>query len=126
MPDWSYRTVLRPALFRLPVAFARDLSLRVMGPLGRSSAGRLLIDFLGHMRAPAALRHTLMGLPMPSRAGLGCGLDPDLRAVEALSRFGVGFVEAGPIALDPRRGGGVGRDDTRACLLLGAPSDSIG
>ena len=126
MPDWSYRTVLRPALFRLPPAFARDLSLRVMGPLGRSAVGRLLIDFLGHMRAPAALRHSLLGLTFPSRAGLGCGLDPELRAFEALSRFGVGFVEVGPIALDPRRGGVVGRDDERSCLVSSTPPDGIG
>ena len=56
MPDWSYRTVLRPALFALPPRAARDLSLGVMGALGRSWPGRLLIDFLGHMRAPDGLR----------------------------------------------------------------------
>ncbi len=126
MPDWSYRTVLRPALFRLPSALARDVSLRVMGPLGRTAAGRALIDFLGHMRAPAALRHSLLGLTFPSRVGLGCGLDPDLRAYEAFSRFGVGFVEVGPIAREPRRGGVLGRDDARACLVLAAPPDSLG
>src|SRR5262245_27838497 len=100
MPDWSYRTVLRPVLFRLPPASARDLALRVMGPLGRSAPGGALIDFLGHMRAPAALRHPLAGLEFPSRVGLGCGLDPDLRVFDAFARFGVGFVEVGPIALE--------------------------
>src|SRR4029450_264339 len=99
MPDWSYRTVLRPFLFRLPVRGARALSLRVMGPLGRSAAGRALIDFLGHMRAPDALRCDAMGPALPSRVGLGCGLDPQAEATEAFARFGVGFVEVGPITL---------------------------
>jgi dihydroorotate dehydrogenase len=126
MPDWSYRTVLRPILFHLPPAAARDLALRVMGPLGRSAIGGALIDFMGHMRAPAALRHSLAGLSFPSRAGLGCGLDPGLRAFGAFARFGVGFVEVGPIGLDPRRGGLVGRDDAASCLVLAMPSDTIG
>ncbi len=126
MPDWSYRTVLRPILFRMPPAAARDLALRVMGPIGRSAAGRALIDFLGHMRAPAALRHSVGGLTFPSRVGLGCGLDPHLRAFEAFARFGVGFVEVGPIALAARNGSRLARDDARAAIVLDAPSDSIG
>jgi dihydroorotate dehydrogenase len=126
MPDWSYRTVLRPILFRLPPASARDLALRVMGPLGRNAAGRALIDFLGHMRAPSVLRHSLKGLSFPSRVGLGCGLDPGLRAFEGFARFGVGFVEVGPIALAPRRGGFVGLDGAQASLVLGTPGDTVG
>ena len=31
MPDWSYRTVLRPLLFLFPPETARDLSLRMIG-----------------------------------------------------------------------------------------------
>ena len=125
MPDWSYRTVLRPILFRLPTESARGLALRVMGPLGRSAVGRALIDFLGHMRAPAALRHSLAGLSFPSRAGLACGLDPEMRAFEAFARFGVGFVEVGPIALEARDGL-VGRDDAGSSLWLATPAPGIG
>jgi hypothetical protein len=124
MPDWSYRTVLRPILFRLPPASARGLALGVMGPLGRSAVGRAVIDFLGHMRAPAALRHSLAGLSFPSRAGLGCGLDPQMRAFEAFARFGVGFVEVGPIGLEARRGGSVSRDDASGSFVV--PSGAIG
>ncbi|HET9315401.1 MAG TPA: hypothetical protein VFQ51_07405, partial [Vicinamibacteria bacterium] len=126
MPDWSYRTVLRPGLFLLPPAAARDLAVGVMGPLGRSAMGRAVIDFLGHMRAPAVLRHSLAGLSFPSRAGLGCGLDPEIRACEAFARFGVGFVEVGPIALAARNGSRVARDDAQAGIVLGAPCEAIG
>ncbi len=97
MPDWSYRTVLRPLLFALPARTARDLSLATMGALGSAWPGRLLIDLLGHMRPPDGLAVTVAGLTFPSRMGIGCGLDPDLRATSALARFGCGFVEVGPI-----------------------------
>src|SRR5262245_30283302 len=77
VPDWSYRTLFQPLLFRLPPAAARDVCLGVMGPLGRSPFGGALIDFLGHMHPPAALERRLLGLRFASAAGLGCGLDPD-------------------------------------------------
>src|SRR5215218_5484780 len=102
MPDWSYRTVLRPLLFALPPRAARDLSLAVIGALGSIPPGRLVIDLLGHMRPSNRLAVTIAGLAFPSRMGIGCGLDPALRATSALARFGSGFVEVGPILAGPR------------------------
>jgi dihydroorotate dehydrogenase len=127
MPDWSYRTLLRPLLFRLPEATARDLALGVVGRLGRSTPGRALIDFLGYMRAPSQLRTSRLGLAFPSPVGLGCGLDPDARAVGALARFGFGVVEIGPVTLRPLRGRGpVVRDDRRETILAPQPQDNPG
>src|SRR5690242_4261084 len=117
MPDWSYRTVLQPVLFALPPRAARDLSLSVMGLLGRTWTGRTLIDLLGHMRAPDGVGVTLAGLSFPSRMGLGCHVDPGLRATGALARFGCGFVEIGPIRAEGRRGR-VSRDDAAGALIL--------
>ncbi|MFZ5814352.1 MAG: hypothetical protein ACOY93_03510 [Bacillota bacterium] len=31
MPDWSYQTLFRPALFALPAPLARDLAFGLMG-----------------------------------------------------------------------------------------------
>jgi dihydroorotate dehydrogenase len=126
MPDWSYRTILRPALFALPPVTARGLALGVVGTLGRSGAGRAVIDFLGHMRPPASVGVTRLGLAFPSRAGLGCGLDPGLRATAAFARFGCGFVEAGPITLVPRNGGVLACDPAGGCLQLADPPEGIG
>ena len=42
MPDWSYRTVFRPVLFRLPAAVARDLCLGVIGRRDGRRWGRSL------------------------------------------------------------------------------------
>ncbi len=118
MPDWSYRTVLAPVLFALPPRASRDVALTIMGGLGRTWPGRLLIDLLGHMRPPDGIGVTLAGLAFPSRMGLGCALDPELRATSALARFGCGFVEVGPLVRAPGRGGVIGRDDGAQSLVL--------
>ena len=50
MPDWSYQPIFRPILFRLPPAHARDLTLGIMGRLGRLPFGNMMISFMGHMQ----------------------------------------------------------------------------
>jgi dihydroorotate dehydrogenase len=118
MPDWSYRTVLRPLLFSLTPALARDFSLAVMGTLGRSPFGPTVIDLMGHMRAPDGLRRTLAGLTFPSPVGLGCGLDPTGCAAPAFARFGMGFLEIGPVTLTPvTRAPPVERVDDRQSIV---------
>jgi hypothetical protein len=125
MPDWSYRTLLRPLLFRLPPVAARDFSLAVMGTLARSPLGPAVIDFLGHMRAPAGLRRELIGLTFPTVVGLGCSLDPRARALGAFARFGFGFVELGPITLLPlARAGPIERSAEREAITISDPPES--
>lgn len=101
MPDWFYRTVSRPALFHLPAATARDVAIGFMGTLGRLPFGPALIDLLGHMRAPAQLHRTLMGITFSTAIGLGPDLDTRAKALPALSRFGFGFLEVGPVTVAP-------------------------
>ena len=100
MPDWFYRTVSQPLLFTLSAPRARDLALGFMGRLSRLPFGPLLIDFLGHMRADPRLRKSVFGVDFPTAVGLGPWLDTRLAATEALSRFGVGFIEVGPVTLE--------------------------
>lgn len=99
MPDWFYRTVSQPVLFSLAAPRARDFALGFIGRLGRLPFGPLLIDFLGHMRADPRLRQSLLDTDFPTAVGLGPWLDTNLVATEALSRFGVGFIEIGPVSL---------------------------
>jgi len=74
MPDWSYRTLLRPFLFRLPPVVARDLSLGVMGTRtgsgGRSSPPALRATGLALGVHYAVGYHSLWHLA-PAWAGLG-------------------------------------------------------
>jgi dihydroorotate dehydrogenase len=97
MPDWFYRTVSRPVLFRLPPVKARDLALGFMGTLARLPLGPAVIDFLGHMRPDPRLGRTFLGVAFPSPVGLGPGLDMSACALAALARFGFGFLEVGPV-----------------------------
>jgi dihydroorotate dehydrogenase len=103
MPDWMYRTVSRPLLFRLRPEAARDFSLGLLGLLGRSRLGGAVIDLLGHMRADPRLRRSHLGVSFPSAVGLGPGLDMNAVALPALARFGFGFLEVGPVTAEARR-----------------------
>jgi hypothetical protein len=95
MPDWFYRTVSRPLLFRLPAQTARDFTLRFLGTLARLPLGSGVIDFLGHMAPPAELRRCHSGVNFPTSIGLGCRLDSDAIALPALARFGFGLLKWG-------------------------------
>ncbi len=99
MPDWFYRTVSQPALFRLPAVRARDLAMGFMGRLARLPLGSALIDFLGHMGADTRLRCTHRGIEFPTALGLGPNLDGAAVALPALARFGFGFIEVGPVTI---------------------------
>src|SRR5882724_2826980 len=99
MPDWFYRTLSRPELFRLPAERARNFALGFMGVLCRLPLGPAVIDFLGHMGADPRLERTHLGIRFPTPIGIGPGLDARAVALPALARFGVGFLEVGPVTL---------------------------
>ncbi len=100
MPDWFYRTVSQPILFRFSAPRARDFALGFMGGLSRLPFGPYLIDFLGHMRADPRLRESFVETEFPTAIGIGPWLDTNAVAVKALARFGVGFIEVGPVTLE--------------------------
>ena len=100
MPDWFYRTVSQPILFRFSAPRARDFALGFMGGLSRLPFGPYLIDFLGHMRANSTLAEKIGGVEFPTVVGIGPWLDTKAIATHALARFGVGFIEVGPVTSD--------------------------
>jgi len=99
MPDWSYRTLFRPLLFSCSAERGRDLALGVMGRLSRLPLGPLVIDLFGHMHPDARLQCDAQDLVVPSPVGIGHLVDPHGIATQAIARFGVGFIEVGPIAV---------------------------
>lgn len=101
MPDWSYRTLFRPVLFRLPSLTARDFTLGAMGGLSRLPGGTLIIRTLGHMEASPILERDYFNLPLKYPVGLSGGLDPHGTAHKALAQFGFGYIEIGPITIEP-------------------------
>src|SRR5688572_3371078 len=126
MPDWFYRTVTQPILFRLPAPRARDFALGFIGRLARFPLGSFVIDFLGHMRADPRLRRSLLDTEFPTAVGLGPWLDTRLAATEALSRFGVGFIEVGPVTLEGKTSDeSVKRLADQQALWIGADAGSV-
>jgi hypothetical protein len=126
MPDWSYQTVFRPILFRMSPMAARDVALGAMGRLSHLPLGPALIDFLGHTRPDRRLRHTVVGIDFATRIGLGACVDSQLLAPRALSRFGVGFLEIGPLTIQPVPGTGIDRDDGRETFRFHSLNENPG
>ncbi len=117
MPDWFYRTISRPILYRMGPRPGRSLALGFMGRLSRLPLGTTIIDWLGHMRADDRLAVTVAGVSFPSPVGLASGLDVEAVALPALARFGCGFLTIGPVAVNPPPNRPeVERDDTRETI----------
>lgn len=122
MPDWTYRTVFRPVLFRLPTTVGRDLALGAIGTLARLPWGRRVIEFMGHMRPPRPLRRSLGAVQIDAPVGLAPGIDPRLLGLPGLCRFGFGFVEIGPVAVAAVPESRTVRDDVAETISL-APAN---
>jgi len=101
MPDWTYRTFLRPALFALPPAHARDLMRNTVAAITGLPGGAHLIETFGDLAPPYALATTVAGIPLRSPVGLGLGLDTTGQAARAWESLGVGFIEVGPVTEQP-------------------------
>ncbi len=97
MPDWTYRTLIQPVLLRCPPEAARGWALSAFARLARCPGGSAVLEFFGHMRADSRLAVSVSGVSLPGPVGIGAALDPTGSALGALSRFGVGFVEVGPV-----------------------------
>jgi hypothetical protein len=101
MPDWSYQSIFKPLLFALPSDASETLTLNAIGMLARLPGGLHVIDWMGHMQPPPLLR---LNAQFPCAVGLGAGFRLDACSLRALSRMGFGFVELGPITIEPVRG----------------------
>lgn len=100
MPDWSYRTVLRPVMLLMGPERARRTAVATLRTVARLPLGSRAIDFLGHMRADPRLQASLGTTSLAGPMALGALIDPSGEAIGALERFGAGLVEVGPVALE--------------------------
>ena len=125
MPDWSYQTVFQRVLFRFPAVQARNLALFGIGTIGRLPMGKYVIDYMGHMVPDAKLRIAANGMKFPSAIGLACGIDPNLQAFESFGQFGFGFIEIGPVSIQPPEAGTVDRDASAEWIELFDPEPGV-
>ncbi|PTX58224.1 dihydroorotate dehydrogenase [Melghirimyces profundicolus] len=104
MPDWSYHTLFRPALFRLSDENSRELTLKVMRGLYRLPAGKHLIRWMGHMDPPEEGRVNRLGITFPSPVGITGEVDPNHQGTEPFALFGTGFLDLGVVTDEPVKG----------------------
>ncbi|MFZ7945209.1 dihydroorotate dehydrogenase [Neobacillus sp. 19] len=98
MPDWSYHTLFKPVVTRLPNAAGREFIHRGMNWIASLPGGGHFIEFIGHMAHSPALSKSIMGLTFSNPVGLSGKIDPFLSGTTAFSNLGFGFIEIGPIA----------------------------
>lgn len=96
MPDWSYRPLMKPWMMRAPI-FAHALVLRTLATIGKTAGLYKVVDLLGHMAPAEAIRRSFAGMTLASPVGLAAPIDGGGRAALAFERFGVGFLEHGPV-----------------------------
>lgn len=89
---------LRHFLFLLPAEFSHDLSLTSL-----SIANKIgLVDLLKPRQKNQPVK--VMGIDFPNKVGLAAGLDKNGKYINALSKFGFGFIEVGTVTPLPQPG----------------------
>jgi dihydroorotate dehydrogenase len=121
MPDWTYRTIFRPLLFRLPAARARDITLRASTALAAGSGPIRSLELFGDMRPPAAARVIAGGLDFAGPVGLGAGFDVHAAALPALAQCGFGFLDVGPATRAPIAEGAIERREADEAIWYETP-----
>jgi dihydroorotate dehydrogenase len=97
-----YRSILRPALFRLDPETAHELALHTLQTALRSDAARTAAA-RRFCRTPFGPL-TRFGLTFSNPVGLAAGFDKNGVAVRQLGALGFGFVEVGTVTHQPQPG----------------------
>ena len=101
LPDWSYHTVFKPTLTRLPDSYGREFIHRGMSLISTIPGGSSLIKNLGHTEPSQKLETTIFGLTISNPVGLSGKIDPKLTGTKAFGNLGLGFLEIGPVSPIP-------------------------
>lgn len=99
--SWLYRTLLRPALFRLDSEQIHNRTIRALGQVSRSS---IFCELLENLFGAPALPTNVFGLTFPNPVGLAAGMDKPAAAVPAWKALGFGFSELGGVTWHPQDG----------------------
>ncbi|MBP8256264.1 MAG: quinone-dependent dihydroorotate dehydrogenase [Opitutaceae bacterium] len=95
--DFLYKSLFRPALFRMDSERAHEHAVNSMIWLGRLAPLRKLMEVNSQL-APSRHRPvSLFGLSFPNRVGLAAGFDKNARAWPSAAALGFGHVEVGTV-----------------------------
>lgn len=99
----SYKSILKPILFRFDPEDVHNLFLKVGHLLGRFSLTRKITSTLFEYNNPI-LSQNVKGLEFKSPIGLSAGFDKNASLVDILPSVGFGFMELGSVTLNPYQG----------------------
>lgn len=125
MPDWSYHTLFKPILQKLPPSHSREFIHRGMSFLSSTSIGEKVIEFLGHMSPSKNIQKHLFNIPFTSPVGLSGKIDPNLSGLKAFQNLGFGFIEIGPVSIHGSVGKGDLQINPKKEQIFGVPNSSI-
>jgi dihydroorotate dehydrogenase len=125
MPDWSYHTLFKPVLQKLPPTFSRELIHRGMSTIASTKIGEKLIEFLGHMSPSIEIQKHLFNSQFSSPVGISCIIDPQLSGLMAFQNLGFGFIEIGPISIHGSTGKGLVSINPKLEQITGVDGSSI-
>ncbi|MEH7523691.1 dihydroorotate dehydrogenase [Bacillus sp. JJ1503] len=127
MPDWSYHPLFKPWLSRLSGSAGREFIHRGMCMIASVPGGKQGIEFLGHMKPSPTIGKRLFNCTFSSPLGLSGKIDPLLSGTKAFSYLGFGFIEVGPVSLDPNDSKETARfDNQTGTILFPKPLESVG
>ena len=99
--SWSYRKLLRPALFTQDSEEIHNLTLSALGWVSRHE---VLCDALNAFYGASALPVALFGLEFRNPVGLAAGMDKHATALPVWEALGFGFTELGGVTWHPQTG----------------------
>ncbi|WP_129688979.1 dihydroorotate dehydrogenase [Gottfriedia acidiceleris] len=99
MPDWSYHTIFKPLLSKLPSKVSREFIHSSMNKISIMPFGPNLIEFLGHLNTDSSLENEIHNLKLKNQIGLASKIDPYLSGTNAFMNLGFGVIEIGPISI---------------------------
>jgi dihydroorotate dehydrogenase len=100
MPDWSYHTIFKPMLSKLPSKVSREFIHNSMNKISSFPFGPNLIEFLGHLNTNSSLENEIHNLKLKNQIGLASKIDPYLSGTNAFMNLGFGVIEIGPISIN--------------------------
>lgn len=126
MPDWTYHTIFKPALDKLPAAKGRNFIHRGMNTVSSLPGGGAFIEILGHTEPSKKLQSIVARLGLSNPVGLSGKIDPLLAGTAAFGNLGFGFIEIGPVSTEPQHGEAVRFNETTGRIAFSRQGESPG
>ena len=99
--SWSYRKLIRPALFTQD---SEEIHNRTLNALGWVSRYEVLCDAVNAFYDASDLPVELFGVKFPNPVGLAAGMDKHATALPVWEALGLGFTELGGVTWHPQPG----------------------